>query len=58
MAPITSITTAAEHEAALQLIDEIIAEDSRPKEGTALYDELIKPGELVSAYEDVHYPIK
>ena len=51
------INSHAEHQTALKRIDEIIAEDSNPQEGTPLYDELMKLGDLVWAYEEIHYPI-
>jgi HTH-type transcriptional regulator/antitoxin HigA len=49
------IRTKADYKAVLKRIDEIIL--TNPKEGTALYDELDVLGTLVSAYEDIHYPI-
>ncbi len=49
------IRTKKDYKAALKRIDELIAKN--PKEGTAVYDELDVLGTLVSAYEDIHFPI-
>lgn len=49
------LRTKTEHKAALKRIDELIA--LNPQKGTAAYDELDIIGTLVSAYEDIHYPI-
>lgn len=44
-----------DYKAALKRIDQLIA--INPEEGTAAYDEFDVWGTLVSAYEDIHYPI-
>ncbi len=53
---IKPIRTKADHKAALKRIDTLIL--SNPKKGSAAYDELDVLGTLVSAYEDIHYPIE
>ncbi len=50
------IRTKADYKAALARIEVLIA--SHPKKGTSSYDELDVIGTLVSAYEDIHYPIE
>jgi HTH-type transcriptional regulator/antitoxin HigA len=50
------VRTKADYKAALARIDELIA--LNPKKGTPAYDELDIIGTLVSAYEDIHYPIE
>jgi HTH-type transcriptional regulator/antitoxin HigA len=55
MNPIKPIRTKADYKAALNRIEELIA--LNPKKGAAVYDELDIIGTLVSAYEDIHYPI-
>jgi HTH-type transcriptional regulator/antitoxin HigA len=55
MKTIKPIRTKADYKNALQRIDELIA--SNPKKGSSAYDELDVIGTLVSAYEDIHYPI-
>jgi HTH-type transcriptional regulator / antitoxin HigA len=55
MKTIKPIRTKADYKAALKRIDELIA--TNPKSGTSAYDELDVIGTLVSAYEDIHYPI-
>ncbi len=55
MKTIKPIRTKANYKAALKRIDELIA--TNPKSGTSAYDELDVIGTLVSAYEDIHYPI-
>ncbi len=55
MITITPIRTAKDYRAALKRINQLIAKN--PKEGTAMYDELDVLGTLVSAYEDIHFPI-
>lgn len=55
METIKPVRTKADYKAALLRIDELIA--SNPKKGTAAYDELDIIGTLVSAYEDINYPI-
>lgn len=52
---IKPIRTKADYKATLERIEELIA--LNPKKGTSAYDELDIIGTLVSAYEDVHYPI-
>ncbi len=56
MKTVKPIRTKADYKAALKRIDELIA--NNPKERTATYDELDVIGTLVSAYEDIHYPIE
>ncbi len=56
MQTIKPIRTKADYKAAIKRIDELIA--TNPKNGTAAYDELDIIGTLVSAYEDIHYPIE
>ncbi len=56
MKTIKPIRTKADYKAALKRVDELIA--INPKSGTTAYDELDVIGTLVSAYEDVHYPIE
>ena len=56
MKNIKPIRTKANYKSAIDRIDELIA--SNPKKGTAAYDELDILGTLVSAYEDIHYPIE
>ena len=48
--------TKADYNAAMKRIDELI--ESNPKKGSAAYDELDMLGTIVSAYEDIHYPIE
>jgi HTH-type transcriptional regulator/antitoxin HigA len=55
MKTVKPVRTKADYKAALKRIDELIA--LNPKKGTAIYDELDVIGTLVSAYEDIHYPI-
>ncbi len=55
MKTIKPIRTKTDYKSALKRIDEIIAKN--PKKGTYEYDELDVIGTLVSAYEDIHYPI-
>jgi HTH-type transcriptional regulator/antitoxin HigA len=52
---IKPIRTKADYKAALERIEELII--LNPKKGTTAYDELDVIGTLVSAYEDIHYPI-
>lgn len=56
MNSIKPIRSKADYTAALNRIDDLIA--LNPKKGTAAYDELDVLGTLVSAYEDIHYPIE
>ena len=56
MATIKPVRTKADYKAALKRIDELIAAD--PKKNTSAYDELDILGTLVSAYEELHYPIE
>ncbi len=56
MKNVKPVRTKADYKAALARIDELIA--LNPKKGTAAYDELDIIGTLVSAYEDIHYPIE
>lgn len=56
MKAIKPIRTKADYKAVLKRIDQLIALD--PKQGTAAFDELDIWGTLVSAYEDIHYPIE
>ena len=55
MKNIKPIRTKADYKASLKRIEELIA--SNPVKGTNSYDELDIIGTLVSAYEDIHYPI-
>ncbi len=55
MKTVKPVRTKAEYKVALARIEELIA--FNPKKGTAEYDELDVIGTLVSAYEDIHYPI-
>ncbi len=55
MSTIKPVRTKADYKAALKRIDELIARN--PKKGTAIYDELDVIGTLVSAYEDIYFPI-
>ncbi len=55
MISVTPIRTKKDYRAALERIDLLIKKN--PKRGTAAYDELDVLGTLVSAYEDIHYPI-
>lgn len=50
------VRTKTDYKAALDRIEELIA--LSPKKGSAVYDELDIIGTLVSAYEDIHYPIE
>jgi HTH-type transcriptional regulator/antitoxin HigA len=53
---IKPVRTKKDYHAAIKRIDELIAKN--PKEGTPAYDELDVLGTLVSAYEDIHFPIE
>lgn len=53
---IKPIRTKSDYKTALLRVDEIIAVN--PRKGTELYDELDILGTLLSAYEDIHYPIE
>lgn len=55
MKMIKPIRTKADYKGALERIEELIT--FNPKKGTTAYDELDVIGTLVSAYEDIHYPI-
>lgn len=55
MRTIKPIRTKTDYKAALERIEELIASD--PKKGTDEFDELDVIGTLVSAYEDINYPI-
>jgi antitoxin component HigA of HigAB toxin-antitoxin module len=55
MAPNTTITLAAEHEAALRRIDELL--DIYPFGNPEDEKELERISDWVIAYEDIHYPI-
>jgi HTH-type transcriptional regulator/antitoxin HigA len=55
MKMIKPIRTKADYKVALERIEELIA--LNPKKGTTAYDELDVIGTLISAYEDIHYPI-
>ncbi len=55
MKTIKPIRTKSDYKNAIKRIDELIG--MNPKKGTAIYDELDVLGTLVSAYEDVYYPI-
>ena len=55
MKNIKPVRTKADYKSALKRIDELIL--MNPKKGTLIYDELDVLGTLVSAYEDIHYPI-
>lgn len=56
MNSIKPIRTKSDYNNAVKRIDEIIAKN--PREGSAAYDELDVLGTLVSAYEDIHFPIE
>jgi HTH-type transcriptional regulator / antitoxin HigA len=56
MKNVKPVRTKADYKAALERIEELIA--LNPKKGTTAYDELDVIGTLVSAYEDLHYPIE
>ena len=56
MKNIKPIRTKTDYKAALERIEELIA--LNPKKGTSAYDELDIIGTLVSAYEDIHFPIE
>lgn len=56
MSTIKPIRTKKDYKAALKRIDHLIMK--KPQVGTAAYDELDVLGTLVSAYEDIHYPIE
>jgi HTH-type transcriptional regulator / antitoxin HigA len=56
MKTIKPIRTKADYKAALDRIEALIA--INPKKGTQSYDELDVLGTLVSAYEDIHFPIE
>ena len=56
MKNIKPVRTKGDYKAALERIEELIAQN--PKKGTDAYDELDIIGTLVSAYEDIHYPIE
>ncbi len=55
MKTIKPIRNKTDYKIALKRVDEIII--SNPKKGSNDYDELDILGTLVSAYEDIHYPI-
>jgi len=55
MKMIKPIRTKADYKTALKRIEALIA--LKPRKGTFLYDELDVMGTLVSAYEDIHFPI-
>ena len=55
MTSIKPIRTKADYKNAIKRIEELISYN--PKKGTAAYDELDVLGTLVSAYENIHYPI-
>lgn len=52
---IKPVRTKTDYKAALERIEALIA--SQPKKGSVGFDELDILGTLVSAYEDVHFPI-
>ena len=56
MRTVKPIRTKADYKAAMERIEELIA--LNPKKGTAAYDELDVIGTLVSAYEEIHFPIE
>lgn len=56
MKMIKPIRTKADYKSALKRIEELISLE--PKKGSDAYDELDVIGTLVSAYEDVHFPIE
>lgn len=56
MKMVKPIRTKTDYKAALERIEELLA--LNPKKGTIAYDELDVIGTLVSAYEDIHYPIE
>jgi len=55
MKTIKPVRTKSDYKIALKRIEKLIA--SNPKKGTSAYDELDVIGTLVSAYENIHYPI-
>lgn len=55
MPAIKPIRTKTDYNNALKRIDEIIAKN--PKKNSSDFDELDVLGTLVSAYEDIHFPI-
>lgn len=56
MKTIKPVRTKSDYNAAMSRIEELIAKN--PKKGTDAYDELDILGTLVSAYEDIHFPIE
>ena len=56
MKSIKPINTKADYKSSLVRIEELIAKN--PKKGSAIYAELDILGTLVSAYEDIHFPIE
>jgi HTH-type transcriptional regulator/antitoxin HigA len=56
MKTIKPIRTKTDYKNAMKRIDEIILKN--PKKGTSIYDELDVLGTLVSAYEEIHFPIE
>jgi HTH-type transcriptional regulator / antitoxin HigA len=56
MKHIKPIRSKSDYKSALTRIEELIV--SNPKKGSSEYDELDILGTLVSAYEDIHYPIE
>lgn len=56
MSTIKPIRTKKDYRAALKRIDMLIMRN--PQQGSAAYDELDVLGTLVSAYEDIHFPIE
>jgi antitoxin component HigA of HigAB toxin-antitoxin module len=50
-----SIDSKSTYDRALVRIEELIAKN--PEEGTILFEELNVLGDLISVYEDVHFPI-
>ncbi len=53
---IKPIRTKKDYKQALGRIEELIL--SNPKKGSSVFDELDVLGTLVSAYEDIHFPIE
>lgn len=56
MKSIKPIRTKSDYNNALKRIEEIIAKN--PRKGSSLFNELDVLGILVSAYEDIHFPIE
>lgn len=55
MKPIKPVRTKADYKTSLARIEKLVS--LNPKKGTSEYDELDLIGTLVSAHEDIHFPI-